>query len=80
MTVTCRLMRGGNVMDTAAGELVGNGHVALFINEMFQRANTNDFVGSVHCTAADGGMFVGVALELDGANGIFTTLPVVPVR
>ena len=79
MTVTCMLMQGGDVMDTVMVELEGDGHDARFIDEMFPGANTADFVGSVRCTAADGGMFVGVALEMDAANGIFTTLPVVPL-
>ena len=79
MTVTCMLMQGGEVMDTVRGELPGDGHVSRFIDEMFPGANTTDFVGSVRCTAPDGGMFVGVALELDAVNGIFTTLPVVPL-
>ena len=77
MTVTCMLMQGGQVMDTTMIELPGDGQNSQFIDEMFPGANTVDFVGSVRCTAADGGMFVGVALELDAANGIFTTLPVV---
>ena len=34
---------------------------------------------SVRCTAPGEGMFTGVAVELDAANRIFTTLPVVPV-
>ena len=80
LTVSCMLMQDGEVMDTATGELVGDGHIALFIDEMFPGANTTDFVGSVRCTAADGGMFVGVALEMDAGNGIFTTLPVVPLN
>ncbi len=80
LTVTCYLMQGGEVMDTAMGELVGDGHISLFIDEMFPGSNTTDFVGSVRCTGADGGMFVGVALELDAANGIFTTLPMVPLN
>ena len=79
LTVSCMLMQGGEVMDTATGELVGDGHIALFIDEMFPGADTTDFVGSVRCTAADGGMFVGVALEMDTPNGIFTTLPMVPL-
>ena len=79
MTVTCMLMQGGEVMDTTMVELDGDGHSSQFIDEMFPGANTTDFVGSVRCTAADGGMFAGVALELDAANGIFTTLPVVPL-
>ncbi len=76
MTINCMLMQDGEVMDTATGELSGDGHVALFIDEMFPGSNTTDFVGSVRCTADDG-MFAGVALEMDLANGIFTTLPLV---
>jgi len=79
LTVSCMLMQGGEVMDTATGEMVGDGHISLFIDQMFPGANTTDFVGSVRCTAADGGMFVGVALEMDIGNGIFTTLPLVPL-
>ena len=79
MTVTCMLMQGGAVMDTAMVDLAGDGHSSRFIDEMFPGSNTTDFVGSVRCTAADGGMFAGVALELDAPNGIFTTLPVVPL-
>ncbi len=79
MTVTCMLMQGGKVVDTATGVLPGDGHTSRFIDEMFPGADTTDFVGSVRCTAPDGGMFVGVALELDAPNGIFTTLPVVPL-
>ena len=79
MTVTCHLMQAGDVMDTAMVRLAGDGHSSEFINEMFPGSNTKDFVGSVRCTAPDGGMFAGVALELDTINGIFTTLPVVPL-
>ena len=78
MTVTCHLMQAGDVMDTAMVSLAGDGHSSEFINEVFPGSNTTDFVGSVRCTAPDGGMFAGVALELDARNGIFTTLPVVP--
>ena len=70
--VTCMLMQGGEVMDTAMIDLDGDGHHAAFIDEMFPGANTADFVGSVRCTAPDGAMFVGIALEMDAANGIFT--------
>jgi hypothetical protein len=80
MTVTCMLMQGGDVMDTKMVRLAGDGHSSEFIHEMFPGSNTTDFVGSVRCTAADGGMFAGVALELDAPNGIFTTLPVVPLN
>jgi hypothetical protein len=79
MTVTCHLIQAGDVMDTKMVELAVDGHSSEFIHEMFPGSNTTDFVGSVRCTAPDGGMFAGVALELDAINGIFTTLPVVPV-
>jgi hypothetical protein len=86
MTVTCHLIQAGDVMDTKMVELAvkmvrlaGDGHSSEFIHEMFPGSNTTDFVGSVRCTAPDGGMFAGVALELDAINGIFTTLPVVPL-
>ena len=78
MTVTCHLMQGGQVMDRSPIGLAVDGHHSEFINEMFPGSNTTDFVGSVRCTAPDGGMFAGVALELDATAGIFTTLPMVP--
>ena len=33
----------------------------------------------MRCTAPGEGLFTGIALELDAANQIFATLPVVPV-
>ena len=66
-------------MDTKMVELAGDGHSSEFIDEMFPGSNTTDFVGSVRCTAPDGGMFAGVAVEWI-SNGIFTTLPVVPLN
>ena len=53
---------------------------ARFIEEVFTTTDTSDFVGLVRCSAPDEGMFTGVAVELDAANRIFTTLPVVPVE
>ena len=53
---------------------------ARFIEEVFTTTDTSDFVGLVRCSAPDGGRFTGVAVELDAANRIFTTLPVVPVE
>ena len=79
MTVSCYLMRGGSVLDEADIQLVADGQAARFINEIFPGTNTSDFVGSVRCIAPDERRFTGIALELDSSNGIFTTLPVVPV-
>ena len=80
MTVSCTLMRGGSVLEDADIRLAASGQTARFINEIFPGTNTSDFVGSVRCTAPDGGRFAGIALEMDFNNGIFTTLPVVPVE
>ena len=77
--VRCELMREGVLRDAVPIPLAGNGQVSWFIDEMFPATDTSDFVGSVRCTVPDGGSFAGVAVELDAANRIFTTLPVVPV-
>ena len=79
--VTCHLMQGGRRLSGpgVTGKLPAGGQVALFIDQMFGTAGTSDFSGSVRCMAAEGGMFTAVALEMDGPNQIFTTLPVVPV-
>ena len=82
MEVSCQLMEAGAVLEEVAIHLEANGQDARFIEEVFTRTDTSDFVGSVRCTApAEGeGMFTGVAVELDAGNRIFTTLPVVPVQ
>ena len=50
--------------------LSANGQEARFIEEVFTRTDTSDFVGSVRCTTpAEGeGMFTGVAVELDAGG------------
>ena len=82
LEVSCRLMKAGVVLEEVEIPLEANGQDARFIEEVFTRTDTSDFVGSVRCTApAEGeGMFTGVAVELDAGNRIFTTLPVVPVQ
>ena len=84
LVVTCRLMKDGAVLEETQIPLAANGQEARYIEEMFTftGADVSDFVGSVRCMApSEGeGMFTGVAVELDAANRIFTTLPVVPVQ
>ena len=80
MAMTCHLMQGGEVLESAMLELAGDGQLARFINEMFPETDTSDFTGSVRCAAPEGRKFTGVALEMDIANRIFTTLPLVPVE
>ena len=78
--VRCELMREGVLHDAASIPLAANGQTSWFIDEAFPSADTSDFAGSVHCDAEGPGMFTAVALELDAASRIFTTLPVLPVR
>ena len=77
LVVSCRLMQEGAVLEEVDIDLKAKGQDGRFIEEVFTRTDTSDFVGLVRCTAD--GEFTGVAVELDAANRIFTTLPVVPV-
>ena len=79
-TVRCRLMSGGEPLEEVDIRLNAHGQHARFIEEVFTRTDTRDFVGSVRCTALGEGLFTGVAVELDTGNRIFTTLPVVPIQ
>ena len=80
VTVTCHLMQGGEVLETATLELAGNGQRARFINELFPNADTSDFAGTVRCAVPEGKKFAGVALEMDIQNRLFTTLPIVELN
>ena len=77
LVMSCRLMQDGAVLEEVDIELEVNGQDGRFIEEVFTRTDTSDFVGLGRCTAE--GEFTGVAVELDAGNGIFTTLPVIPV-
>ena len=75
IVVSCQLMQDGTELEEKDIPLDGNGQTAKFIQELFTKTDTSDFVGSVRCTAPNGEMFTGVALEMDPAKRIFTTLP-----
>ena len=79
MGVSCRLMSGGVALEEVEIHLEANGQTSWFIEDTFPATDTSDFLGSVRCTAPGNGRFTAVALEMDAANRIFTTLPVVPV-
>ena len=79
LTLRCRLMQAGAVLEEADIRLDLNGQDARFIDAIFPGVDTSDFTGSVRCTAPEPGRFSAVAFELDAVNRIFTTLPVVPV-
>ena len=78
--ITCQLMQDGRMLEENKISLPANGQTAQFIDELFTRTDTSDFVGSVQCSAPDDGKYTGVALEMDVGNRIFTTLPMVPAR
>ena len=79
LTLTCRLMMGGEMLEMQTVTLPANGQTAMFISELFEH-DTSDFAGSLRCTAPAGEQeFTGVAVELDANNRIFTTLPVIPL-
>ena len=79
--LTCRLMNGGEVLEEAKIPLEANGQRSWFLEDEFPMTDTTDFAGTVRCTgAAEKGRYTGLAVEVDAANRIFTTLPVVPVR
>ena len=79
MTVNCRLMSGGVVLEEVEIPLEANGQASWLIDQAFPGADTSDLVGSVHCDAPGRRRFSAVALEVDPGTRIFTTLPVFPV-
>ena len=81
LMLTCRLMKGGTELEMKPVTLPANGQIAMFISQLFGNDLTSDFTGSVRCTASGiAQKFTGVAVELDSMNGIFTTLPVIPLE
>ena len=74
-----RTQEGVEVASATIDELVANGHLAKFINELFPEADTDDFVGTL-VVQASGGEIVATALELGEEPGQFTTLPVTPLE
>ena len=78
--VTCWLMSRGAVLEETTISLEPNGQTSWFIEEVFTTTDTTAFVGSVRCTASREGKYTGLAVEVDGGNRIFTTLPVVSLE
>ena len=74
----CELRKEGVLLDAVSIPLEANGQTAWLIDQTFPSADTSDFLGSVRCTSPGEGLFTSVAMELDAANRIFTTLPAVP--
>ena len=80
MAVNCQLLRDGVALEAVAITLEANGQTARFIDEVFTATDTSDLSGVVRCTAPGRGRFTAIAVEIDAAGGIFTTLPVVEVN
>ena len=80
MGVNCRLMSAGVALEAAEIHLEANGQTSWFIEDVFTMTDTSGFAGSVRCTAPGRGRFTAIAVEMDAAGGIFTTLPVVEVN
>ena len=80
MTVSCRLMSGGAVLEEVDISLEANGQTSWFIDQAFPAAATSGFGGSVHCAAPGRRQFTGLAVEIDAVNRIFTALPLFPVE
>ena len=78
--VRCDLMREGVLRDAASFPLGANGQTSWLIDQAFPGTDTSDFTGSVRCDAVGEGRFSAVALAMDPATRIFTTLPVFPVE
>ena len=75
----CDLMREGVLLDSASISLEANGQTSWMIDQAFPAADTSDFAGSVRCAAPGRGRFTAIAVEMDAAQRIFTTLSVVPL-
>ena len=80
MGVSCHLMRAGVALEAVEIPLEANGQTAWFIEDVFTATDTSDFLGAVRCTAPGAGRFTAIAVEMDAAGRIFTTLPVVEVN
>ena len=77
--VSCRLMSAGVALEEVEIPLEANGQTSWFIEDTFTATDTSDFLGSVRCTAPGRGRFTAIAVEMDAAQRIFSTLSVVPV-
>ena len=80
MEVSCRLMRGGAVLEQVSLPLEANGQTSWPIDQAFPAADTSDFTGSVRCDTVGEGRFSAVALEMDPGTRTFIVLPVFPVN
>ena len=79
MEARCELMREGVLRDFVSISLEANGQTSWMIDQAFPAADTSDFTGSVRCAAPGRGRFTAIAVEMDAAERIFTTLSVVPL-
>ena len=67
------------IVTTSIDDFAAAGHVAKFINELFQGTDTDNFKGTL-VVEVTGGQVAATALELGTQPGEFTTLPVTPLQ
>ena len=79
MVVRCRLIRGGVALEELEIPLAANGQASWSVGSAFAATGASDFLGLVRCTAPAEGRFTAAALQTDGGNRMFATVPVVPV-
>ena len=81
ISVALKLRRNGEeVAQARVQNLPPGGHVALFIDQIFPNADTDDFNGTLVALVDDGKRVAATALELGSEPGEFTTLPVQPLQ
>ncbi len=76
-----KLRRGGQeIAQESRLNFPPGGHLALFIDELFPGADTDDFEGTLVVEVDDEKKAAATALELGSAAGEFTSLPVSPLE
>lgn len=79
VTLSLQNKQGLPVGDAAVSTLVGGGHLARFIDELFPAVDTSNFEGTLVVRSGQG-RIAATVLELGTRPGEFTTLPVTPLR
>ena len=69
---------GEQLAATIIEDLSAGGHMARFVDELFDSLGTAIFEGSIRVEAT-GGQIAAMALELGPQPGQFTTLPITPL-
>jgi len=81
ITLALRDAQGNAIVGGSVGRtLSADGHLSAFIYQLFPSVDFQNFTGTLTVTGAAGALISGTALELGGAPGEFTTLPVTELQ